>query len=1082
MILPRKVVGKLGYDGTLNFDTSINTKGFQTGIDKISSAAGTAIKATTAIIGGAATAVAGIGAAAVKVGSDFEAQMSRVQAISGATGAELESLKQQAIQLGADTAFSAKEAAEGMENLASAGFTTQEMIAAMPGMLDLAASSGEALASSADIAASTLRGFGLDANMAAHVADVLAKNAADTNAAVADTGEAMKYVAPVAKAMGISFEECAAAIGIMADAGIKGGQAGTTIRGALTRLAKPTKVMLDTMDALGLEFYNANGEMKSLTEITGLLEDKMADLTDEQRQNALVTLFGQESLSGMLSLMNRGSEELANLTNAYRSCDGAAQDMARTMQSNLKAQVEQVQGGLESLAIAVFEELKTPMTETVKAVNEMVDSLLSAFTENGFQGLVVQFGDCLAELSQMALEAAPQLIDAGVELVYSFLGSIANNSAAFAEAGAELVASLASAILSASGALWSVGIELFRKLLEGLAGHAEEIGKSSARLVNDIAQAVIENLPLIIQAGRDIIRGFCEGMMEEGDGIAALFAGFIEGFSDTAGSIFQGLADIVTDLFAAINDADPANLEAIGKAIGSIAAAIGALKVAQTVVAGVKSLITVLGTLKTGILGITEFVGKVGKAFSSIVKFCGTFGKAIAGVGSIIAGAVLAVTNFVDMFVNGFKIVKELLMVVGIALAAVGAVILGAPAAVAAAVAGIVAAIATLVVVIKDNWDAIVEFFSGLPDKIITAVSSLAEKLAAWGASMLEIASTAADKIVDSVVQFFSKLPGKILAFCSQVLNKFATWAAQMLSKAQEVGSNVLQAIISFFQQLPGKILQHLTAALTNLTSWASNMLSAAKTAASNILTSVSNYFSQMPGRISSSLNAAFSNLKSWASNMLSTAQKSASDVLSNVSNYFSQMPGRIWSSLSAVSSQVSSWGSSLVSSFASIGRNVISGLINGISSMVSSLYSSIQNALSGLVTKAKNALGIHSPSTVFEDKVGVFIPPGIGKGVVKKMPELNRSMDEEMRKMAQKMQSTVERETGKIEIDKHVTQDYRIERENGQSFDASKTEVSITGETHIHVELDGEEVGNAQTPIIDRNLGCIDAHKKRGG
>lgn len=160
-----------------------------------------------------------VGGVAIKTGMDFEAEMSRVKAISGATGDEFKLLEDQALSLGQSTAFSASECAQGMENLASAGFSVNEITEAMPGLLDLAASSGEDLASSSEIAASTLRGFGLEAKEAGHVADVLAKNAADTNAAVADTGEAMKYAAPVAHSFGLSMEEVTASIGLMANAG-----------------------------------------------------------------------------------------------------------------------------------------------------------------------------------------------------------------------------------------------------------------------------------------------------------------------------------------------------------------------------------------------------------------------------------------------------------------------------------------------------------------------------------------------------------------------------------------------------------------------------------------------------------------------------------------------------------------------------------------------------------------------------------------------------------------------------------------------------------------------------------------------
>ena len=366
-------------DGKVVIETDLDSSGVESGLSRLQ---GTITKGIAAI---------GIGklfSEAVKTGMDFEAQMSRVKAISGATGEEFAKLKEQAKQLGADTAFSATEAAQGMENLASAGFSTSEIIAAMPGMLDLAASSGEDLANSADIAASTLRGFGLEASSAGHVADVLAKNAAATNAAVADTGEAMKYVAPVAKSMGIEFEETAAAIGIMADAGIKGSQAGTTLRGALSRIAKPTKAMQETMDSLGLSFYDSNGKMKSLANITEMLETKMSGLTDEQKNQALITLFGQESLSGMMALMDRGSGEVRKLTDEYKNCDGSAKDMAKTMQDNLSGAVEEFGGSVESLGIEIFENIEGPLKKAVRSGTTELNKLTKAVKNNKIEEIV----------------------------------------------------------------------------------------------------------------------------------------------------------------------------------------------------------------------------------------------------------------------------------------------------------------------------------------------------------------------------------------------------------------------------------------------------------------------------------------------------------------------------------------------------------------------------------------------------------------------------------------------------------------------------------------------------------------------
>ncbi|WP_277891074.1 phage tail tape measure protein [Enterococcus lactis] len=299
------------------------------------------------------TPLIGVGVAAAKVGGDFEEQMSRVKAISGATGDTFEQMKQQAIDLGAKTAFSAKESAAGMENLASAGFSAQEIMKAMPGLLDLAAVSGGDVALASENTATALRGFGLEASEAGHVADVFARAAADTNAEVGDMGEALKYVAPVANSMGISLEETAAAIGIMSDAGIKGSQAGTTLRGALSRLARPTKAMQDTMDNLGVSFYDADGKMKPLKTQVELLKKAFEGLTPEQQQNALVTLYGQESLSGMMALIDKGPDSLGKLTKSLKDSDGAADDMARTMQDNMNSSIEQMFGAFESAAIAI---------------------------------------------------------------------------------------------------------------------------------------------------------------------------------------------------------------------------------------------------------------------------------------------------------------------------------------------------------------------------------------------------------------------------------------------------------------------------------------------------------------------------------------------------------------------------------------------------------------------------------------------------------------------------------------------------------------------------------------------------------
>ena len=434
-------------DGKVIIETALDNSGIKTGLSKLNSLTVKGLKVTTGAITGAitgtATALGGVATAAIKVGSDFEAQMSRVQAISGATGEDFQKLKDQAIQLGADTAFSASSAAEGMENLAAAGFTTTEIMDAMPGLLDLAAASGEDLASSSDIAASTLRGFGLAASEAGHVADVLAENANRTNSSVAETGEAMKYIAPLARASGISMEETAAAIGIMANAGIQGSQAGTTLRGALSRLSKPTKNMVEAMDELGISFYDSNGKMKSLSEQVGMLRQATEGMTDEQKNNYLVTLYGQEALSGMLALINEGEGSLSELTKSYETCDGSAKAAADTMQDNLAGAIEQLGGSAETFGIVFYESVSGSLKDTVETVTDSVNAITDAFKEGGIEEAVKTAGNEFADLAVMAAEHAPDMVDAAVDFIESFMKGISENKNKLLRAAGEIAETLA---------------------------------------------------------------------------------------------------------------------------------------------------------------------------------------------------------------------------------------------------------------------------------------------------------------------------------------------------------------------------------------------------------------------------------------------------------------------------------------------------------------------------------------------------------------------------------------------------------------------------------------------------------------
>lgn len=313
---------------------------------------------------------------AIRVGAEFESQMARVQAVTGATGREMDSLRSLAIQLGADTKFSAGEAAEAMYELASAGFSVGEMKGAISGTLSLAAASSIDLAAAAEISANALRGFGLDADQSRHVADVLAQAVNSSSVEMSDLQLTMKYIGPVARATGQDFEEMVAAVGLMGDAGIKGEQAGTTLRAGLIRLVKPTKQVKEGLKEVGLtaeEMQGPNG-LRSLPELVGELREGMQGLTKAEQAHALANIFGTEALSGMLTVVDAGPAKLQKLTGEFEHSSGASAKAAKTMNDTVSGAADQLTGSLETVEIQLYENFQQPLKEALLEATDIVNT------------------------------------------------------------------------------------------------------------------------------------------------------------------------------------------------------------------------------------------------------------------------------------------------------------------------------------------------------------------------------------------------------------------------------------------------------------------------------------------------------------------------------------------------------------------------------------------------------------------------------------------------------------------------------------------------------------------------------------
>lgn len=468
----------MAYDGSIKIDTKIDTSGFKTGIDKLKGLAKTGVSAITTTLAGIATTLGAGATAAATVGSSFEAAMSKVSAISGASGKDLQSLTDKAKEMGAKTKFSASEAAQSLQYMAMAGWDTESMLSGIDGIMSLAAADGLDLATTSDIVTDALTAFGLKASDSTHFADVLAKASSSANTNVAMLGESFKYVAPLAGTMGYSVEDVSLALGLMANASVKGSMAGTSLKTALSNLASPTEQMALCMEKYGISISDTEGNALPLIDVIKQLREKFGSLSETEQASAASVLFGKEAMSGMLAIINASDSDFKNLTENINNADGSAQKMADTMQNNLQGQITILKSGLEGLGIKIYESMSEPLIDAAKEAQRYVSVLTDAFTNGGLSGMIEEAGSIFGELATKAVEAAPKMIDAAMSFLQAFVDGIANNS----------------------NKLVKAAINIVKTLVKGISDRAPDLFEAAKSIVNALTKNLVKLLPKELQA------------------------------------------------------------------------------------------------------------------------------------------------------------------------------------------------------------------------------------------------------------------------------------------------------------------------------------------------------------------------------------------------------------------------------------------------------------------------------------------------------------------------------------------------------------------------------------------------------
>lgn len=446
----------------------------------------------------------------VNTGMQFEQGMANVSAISGATGAELTALSDKAKEMGATTKFSAIEAADAMGYMGMAGWNSSQMIDGIAGIMNLAAASGKELASVSDIVTDALTAFGLKASDSAQFADVLAVASSKSNMNVSLLGESFKNVAATAGAMGYSMQDTTTALGLMANAGIKGSDAGTSLRGVMTRLAKPTAEVKQTMTALGISAVNTDGSMKPLSTLIPELQTAFSSLTDSEKGQYATMIAGKNALSGFLSIVNSSPDDFYSLSDAINNSEGAAQSMADTMNDTVSGKLTLLKSQFEGVKIAIFDALGSSQ---FKGVLQSMSDGLGALTPS-ISGVTVAIGNGLFYAIQgiynigmtvfTAVKTAVENNQPAIERLHTAFDNVKNSIInAFSGNGTALIQTLANVIIPtlcnslslvlniASGVI-SVASTL-SPVIAGIAGTvtAYKIAVTAANVVEGIRNGLI---------------------------------------------------------------------------------------------------------------------------------------------------------------------------------------------------------------------------------------------------------------------------------------------------------------------------------------------------------------------------------------------------------------------------------------------------------------------------------------------------------------------------------------------------------------------------------------------------------------
>ena len=766
------------------------------------------------------TAVGGLGIAAVKTAADFDSAMSQVAAVSGATGDDLQSLRDKAREMGEKTKFSASEAAQAMNYMAMAGWKSKDMISGIDGIMNLAAASGEDLATTSDIVTDALTAFGLSAADSGHFADILAAASSNANTNVSMMGETFKYCAPIAGALGFSAEDTAEAIGLMANAGIKSSQAGTALRTIMNNLAGEVKISGQAIGDVTIATTNADGSMRSLSDILADCRVAFGGLTESEKAQAAESLVGKNAMSGFLALMNAAPADIEKLSGAIDNCDGTAEKMAATMQDNLMGQLTILKSQLEELAISFGEMLMPAIRNIVTKIQEFVDKLNGM--DEGTREMVLKIGLLVAALGPFLVILGTTIAKIGtamkgfVQLANGFnklkvavqggTGLFGKLGAAIGGISAPVVAVVAviGTLVAAFLHLWNTN-EGFREAIIGTWNTIQETVSTFCQGIVDRLNALGFSFQDITQVISAVWNGFCSLL-------APVFEGAFQAIAvvlSTVLNVITGILDVFIGLFTG-------NWSQMWTGIQTIFSGVWE---------GIKGVLSAAVGIIQGIVDV--FLGWFGTSWSEVWTNIKTFFEGIwNGIVSFFSGIWETITNVVltgimligsilsaafDIITLPFQFIwencKKIIVSVWNAIKSVVSSAIGAVSSVISSVMSVIQnVISTIWTAISTKISTVLNTIKSVVTTVFNAIKSVASSV--WN-GIKSVISTVVDGIKSKVSSIFNAVKSTVTSVfngikstTTSVWNGIKTAIITPIEAAKNTIKGIVDKITGFFASM----------------------------------------------------------------------------------------------------------------------------------------------------------------------------------------------------------------------------------------------------------------------------------------